>query len=109
MRRTVTNLSSVDMNSQEAEVIYQLILFVAGNEPNSNLARQNLQEFCQTELKGQYQLQVVDVFQDHKLALQHRVLVTPCLIMTSPPPLVMIAGTLRDKEKVRFALRIPKE
>ena len=88
---------------------YQLLLFVAGREPNSALAHQNLKTFCQSELKGRYQLQVVDVFEDHKLALKHRVLVTPCLVMVSPPPAVMIAGTLRDEEKLRAALRVPKE
>jgi hypothetical protein len=29
--------------------------------------------------------------------------------MLTPLPSVMIAGTLRDEEKVRIALRVPKE
>ena len=96
-------------NPQEHQDIYQLLLFVAGKEPNSTLAHQNLEAFCQAELKGRYQLQVVDVFQDHRLALEHRVLVTPCLVMVAPLPSVMIAGTLRDEEKVRVALRVTRE
>ena len=99
----------IHSKSQEGQVIYRLLLFVAGHEPNSTLARQNLEAFCRAELEDQYQLQVVNVFEDHRLALEHRVLVTPCLVMLTPLPSVMIAGTLQDEEKVRIALRVPKE
>lgn len=92
--------------SYQEDFIYRLLLFVAGQEPNSILARRNLEAFCLAELKDGYQLQVVDVFEDHKLALKHRVLVTPCLVTLAPLPSVMIAGTLQDTEKVRAALRL---
>ena len=95
-------------NPQEGQIVYQFLLFVAGKEPNSTLARQNLEVFCQAELQGHYELQVVDVFEDHRLALEHRVLVTPCLIRVAPLPSVMIAGTLQDEEKVRIALQMPR-
>jgi circadian clock protein KaiB len=94
---------------QEEQSVYEFLLFVAGQEPNSLLARQNLEEFCQANLADRYELQVINVFEDHRLALKHRVLVTPCLVMVAPSPSVMIAGTLRDEEKVRLALRLPRE
>jgi circadian clock protein KaiB len=94
---------------ETVHVRYHLILFVAGNEPNSVLARQNLEDFCSTELGDHYELQVMNVFEDHRSALAHRVLVTPCLVMLEPQPTVMVAGTLQDKEKLRLALRIKKE
>lgn len=90
----------------EEQVWYRLILFVAGKEPNSILARHNLETFCNAEFKDRYELQIVDVFQDHRLALEYRVLVTPCLIMLEPEPSVMIAGTLQNTDKVRNALRL---
>jgi circadian clock protein KaiB len=105
----MSSLSSNMPNLQEEQVVYQFLLFVAGQEPNSTLARHNLEELCNAELKDRYQLQVVDVFEDHRLALEHKILVTPCLLMVAPRPTVMIAGTLRDKEKVRVALRMPTE
>ena len=95
--------------SQAAHVRYHLILFVAGNEPNSVLARKNLEDFCSAELDDLYELQVMNVFEDHRLALAHRVLVTPCLVMLDPQPSVMVAGTLQDKERLRLALRLNKE
>jgi circadian clock protein KaiB len=105
----MSDSSSTAPKLQEDTSIYQFLLFVAGKEANSTLARQNLEAFCHAELKDGYELQVVDVFKDHRLALQHRVLVTPCLVMVAPLPSVMIAGTLRDEEKLRTALRVPKE
>jgi circadian clock protein KaiB len=98
-----------DGQFQDEQTVYRFILFVAGKEANSMLARQNLENFCQAELRGRYEVQIVDVFEGHRLALEHRVLVTPCLVMLTPLPSVMIAGTLRDEEKVRIALRVPKE
>ncbi|MEZ4866068.1 MAG: circadian clock KaiB family protein [Caldilineaceae bacterium] len=105
----MSDLSKTNPNTEAGGTVYQLILFVAGEEPNSVLARQNLEAFCHTELEGGYELQVVNVFKHHQLALQHRVLVTPCLVMLTPSPAVMIAGTLQDREKVRTALRLNQE
>lgn len=84
----------------------KFLLFVAGSEPNSVLARHNLEEFCQAEFKDGYEVEVIDVFEDHHLALKHRILVTPCLIRLEPQPTVIIAGTLQDDQKVRAALRM---
>jgi circadian clock protein KaiB len=97
--------SSIDTQ----QVTHHLILFVAGEEPNSVQARHNLETFCNEHLAGRYELEVVNVFEDYKAALEHRVLVTPCLVMLAPLPFVMIAGTLQDSEKVRIALRLNKE
>lgn len=94
---------------KKAQIHRKFILFVAGQEPNSALARQNLEAFCQREFRHDYEIKVVDVFEDHRLALQHRILVTPCLIMLEPLPSVIIAGTLQDDEKVRVALRVAKD
>ncbi|MCB0061196.1 MAG: hypothetical protein KDE19_03745 [Caldilineaceae bacterium] len=89
--------------------LYRFLLFIAGTERNSVLAHKNIEALCQSELAGQYELQVVNVFQDHTLALEYRVLVTPCLIMLEPKPSVMIAGTLQDTEQLRMALRLNQE
>jgi circadian clock protein KaiB len=105
----VTVLSSSESSTHKWRVIYRLMLFVAGEEPNSLEARRNLEIFCNTHLADRYELQVVNVFEDFSKALEHRVLVTPCLVMLEPLPSVMVAGTLRDTKKVGIALRLNKE
>ncbi|MEX0885468.1 MAG: circadian clock KaiB family protein [Phycisphaeraceae bacterium] len=89
--------------------VCRLILFVAGREANSTRARENLDRIRGTYLNGRCELQIIDVLEDYRTALRHKVLVTPCLVMTEPGPPVQIAGTLHDEEKVRAALRLPSE
>lgn len=105
----MSNMSVSSPESRAERMVYHFILFVAGDEPNSVLARQNLDALCRAELNDRYRLQLVNVFDDFELALKHRVLVTPCLVMVEPHPQVMIAGTLQDTDKVRVALRLNKE
>jgi len=85
---------------------YRLCLFVAGGEPNSKLARENLTKLCEKCLKGYYELEVVDVLENFQAALENNVLITPTLLLTAPTPPVMVVGTLSDTEKVLAALRL---
>ncbi len=75
------------MKSQKKEQAplkkYQMKLFVSGNDKNSREARRSLEQLSQSKLKGVYELEVVDVLQDFKTALEHNVLVAPTLIITS--------------------------
>lgn len=84
------------------------MLFVCGNEPNSAEARDNLDRICATYIPGCCEIQVVDVLQDYRTALQHSVLVTPCLLKIEPKPQALVAGTLSDTETVRTALQLPR-
>jgi circadian clock protein KaiB len=87
-------------------ITHRLMLFVAGQELNSIEALQNLSTVCELELPGRYALRVINVFEEYELALAHRVLVTPCLVVEEPVPPVMIAGTLKDTDRLRTALRL---
>ncbi len=86
---------------------YHLILFVAGDETNSRLARRNLDRLCEVALEGRCRIEVVDVFEDFEEALRHGVLLTPCLVVTRPTPGVHVLGNLSDAHKVRTALGLP--
>jgi circadian clock protein KaiB len=85
---------------------YVLRLFVAGDEPNSKLAKENVTRLCEGHLKGRHRIEIVDVFKDFQAALQNTVLVTPTLILLAPPPGVTIFGNLSDTQKVLAALRL---
>lgn len=86
---------------------FRFVLFVADGEPNSVIARQNFERIRNEELGGDVELTVVDVLSDADLALQHGIVVTPALLVLEPAPKVIVAGTLRDRAKVRIALRLP--
>ena len=87
----------------------KVMLFVAGNEPNSVAAAANLRRLRESTQGCEIDFEIVDVLVHHPLALQRRVLVTPCLILVDPGPEVMIVGSLTDLDKVRLALRLPAE
>lgn len=85
---------------------YRFRLFVAGDEPNSKMARENLLRLCEQHLHGNHRVEVVDVLENFQAALDNNILITPTLLVTSPPPPVMVVGTLSDTEKVLAALRL---
>lgn len=84
---------------------YVLWLFVAGDEPNSRQARENLARLCDRCLDAPCEITIYDVLEAFQPALDNRVLVTPTLIRVSPPPRVTILGNLNDTAKVVAALR----
>jgi circadian clock protein KaiB len=85
---------------------YQMMLFVAGDEHNSMIARKNLQDLCEREIQGRFSLKIVDVLEDFDLAIEFGILVTPTLLVNKPKPPVTIIGNLSDLRKIRAALRI---
>jgi circadian clock protein KaiB len=88
---------------------FKFILFVAGHEPNSVLALQNLQRLCSECLPGLHAIEVIDVFQNLDAALKHNILITPTLIKVAPSPTVTIFGNLSDSSKVKASLRLQEE
>ncbi len=86
---------------------YHLRLFVADDEPNSRQAKETLKRLCETCLKGNYTLEVVDVLEDYQAALENKILVAPTLIVLAPPPPITIIGSLSDTHKVLEALSLP--
>jgi circadian clock protein KaiB len=91
-----------------AATFYRLVLFVAGDEKNSRLARKNLQRLCDTELGSDCEVQIVDVLEDFAAALEYDILLTPALLVLTPPPRTLIVGSLSDMTKVRRALELDR-
>jgi len=90
-------------------VTYILRLFVAGDEPNSRRAKENLTRLCESHLKGRYELEIVDVFQDYQAALDNNVLITPTLLLVIPAPPARVVSDLSDVGKVLSALRLRRD
>ena len=90
-------------------VTYRMILFLAGEEPNSRMARANLASLCEEDLAGRCDVEIVDVLEDYAAATEHSILVTPTLLVLEPGPAVTVVGNLSDRQRVRTALRLPRE
>jgi circadian clock protein KaiB len=85
---------------------YHFKLFVAGDEPNSRKAKERLKRFCETRLKGNYKLEVIDVLEDYKSALENNILLAPTLVVGGPKPETKIIGSLDDERKILEVLGI---
>ena len=83
---------------------YLLRLFVTGNTPRSTQAIANIRDICETYLKGRYQLEVVDIYQQPELARKEQIIAAPTLIKQLPRPLRRIIGNLSQKERVLIGL-----
>jgi len=89
---------------------YELRLYVAGMTQRSARAIANLKEICEEYLKGQYVLEVIDIYQQPVLAKGEQIIAVPTLIKKLPPPLRRLIGDLSDRERVLIGLDLkPKK
>jgi circadian clock protein KaiB len=75
---------------------YLLRLYVAGATERSRKAVLRARELCETEMKGNYELQVIDVYQQPILAREGQILATPTLVRELPRPMRWMIGNLAD-------------
>ena len=85
---------------------YVLRLYVTGTSPRAQVAIANLRRICEQDLRGQYELEIVDVLEHPEIAESEKILATPTLIKQLPPPLRRVIGDLSDKEKVLLGLEV---
>src|SRR5882672_9235929 len=85
---------------------YDLRLFVTGATPNSARAITNIRNICESYLKGRYELQIFDVYQDVELARQEQIIALPLLVKKHPLPERKLIGDLSETEKVLKALGV---
>jgi circadian clock protein KaiB len=75
---------------------YILRLFVAGATDKSRQAVLRVRQLCETELKGNVKLEVIDIYQQPALARENQIVATPTLIVEFPPPLRRFIGSLAN-------------
>jgi circadian clock protein KaiB len=85
---------------------YTLRLFTSGSTPRSTKALRNLREICDANLKGKYDLEVIDIYQEPGRATESDIIAAPTLIKEEPPPVKRIVGDLSDRPKVLYYLAI---
>ena len=78
---------------------YVLKLYVTGMTPRSMKAVTNIREICEEHLKGRYELEIIDIFQQPVLAKGEQIIAAPTLIKKLPVPLRKFIGDMSDTEK----------
>ena len=85
---------------------YHLRLYVAGQTAKSLAAVANLKRVCEEHLAGRYDIEVIDLLLNPKLAAGDQILAIPTLVRRLPSPLKRIIGDLSNTEKVLVGLDI---
>jgi circadian clock protein KaiB len=88
------------------KIDYVLRLFTTGTTPRSMRAIQNLRDICEALLKGRYQLEVIDIYQEPGRASEADIIAAPTLIKEEPEPRRRMVGDLSDRSKVISNLAI---
>jgi circadian clock protein KaiB len=78
---------------------YVLRLYITGMTPKSTLAIANVRALCEKHLKGSYELDVIDIYQQPQLAKGEQIIATPTLIKQLPLPLRKMIGDMSNTER----------
>lgn len=101
-QRTIVNVKA----ESYVEETYILRLFITGILPNSARAIKNVNAICEQYLKGRYELEIIDIYQQPALAITEEIIAVPVLIKKFPLPEERMIGDLSDIEKVLKGLDI---
>lgn len=71
-----------------------LRLYVAGATARSRQALRRVYQLCEAELKDNYELEVIDVYQQPELARDNQIVATPTLVKEFPRPVRRFIGNL---------------
>jgi len=74
----------------------------------SGHAVENLRKICDDYLKGNFELQIIDITRDQKAAVDYQIIAIPTLIKLAPFEQRTILGDLSDTSKVLKILDIGK-
>jgi circadian clock protein KaiB len=85
---------------------WQLRLYVAGQTPKSLTAFANLKRLCEEHLAGKFEIEVIDLVENPRLAKDDQIVAIPTLVRKLPPPIRKIIGDLSDTERTLVGLQL---
>jgi len=83
---------------------YVLRLYVAGATPRSTEAIVNIKKICEEHLKGRYELEVIDIYQQPVLAKGEQIIAAPTLVKKLPLPLRRFIGSMHNIDRILVGL-----
>jgi circadian clock protein KaiB len=89
---------------RKAHARHVLRLYVTGVTGKSMRAIENVRRICEEHLKGEYELEVVDLYKNLPLARGDQIIAAPTLIKRLPLPLRRLIGDMSDEARVLVGL-----
>jgi len=88
---------------------YVLRLYITGTTPRSVSAIRNIRKICEEHLKGAYDLEVIDIYQQPVLAKGGQIIATPTLVKKLPFPLRRFIGDMSNTEQILLGLDLRRK
>ena len=85
-----------------------LRLYITGMSPRSTQAIAAIRAICEDLLPGQYELEIVDLYEHPARASEEQVIAAPTLVRERPLPVRRLIGNLADTERVLHSLNLRK-
>ena len=102
-----TQTKSEDLGVQAVKPkLWQLRLYVAGQSPKSVAAFANLKRLCEEHLAGEFEIEVIDLIENPRLAKDDQIVAIPTLVRHLPHPIRKIIGDLSDTERTLVGLQL---
>jgi KaiB-like protein len=87
------------------DVVYHFVLFVAGSEPNSMVAREKLDYLVAEFLRlRNCSVRIVDITKEFAVAMEYNVVFSPTLIVDGPRGRSVLVGNLTDIDRILLTL-----
>ncbi len=95
---------------RRSEEKYVLKLYITGMTPRSQLALRNIEKVLKEHLGNNYELEVIDIYQQPTLARGDQIIAVPTLVKKLPEPLRRLIGDLSQEDRILLGLDLkPKE
>jgi len=88
---------------------FVLRLYVTGMTPRSTRAINAVREVCEKFLRGRYDLEIFDVYQQPALIRNEQIVATPTLIKKGPEPQRRMIGDMSDRARLLIGLGLALE
>jgi circadian clock protein KaiB len=95
-----------DAPSEPSPDRYLLRLYVAGMSPRSRRALESLRDLLERVLAGNYDLEVVDIYQEPDEAEKNQIVAAPTLIKSAPNPVKILVGDMSDTRRLLIGLDV---
>ena len=92
--------------AKRASSRYALRLYITGQTPRSRQSVENLRALCDKYIPGQFDLEVVDIYQQPAMAAAGQIIAAPTLVKSMPLPLRRLVGDFSDQNRVILGLDI---
>jgi circadian clock protein KaiB len=90
--------------AQQGKEKYVLKLYITGMTRRSQEALRNLKKVCHEYLGDNYELEVIDIYQQPTLAKGDQIIAVPTLIKKLPSPLRRLIGDLSEEDRIVLGL-----